>query len=135
MCVSTPVVPIMDLSDLSPTERAELAAKVGCNPKYLYQCATQWRGKRPSPELARTLVAADPRLTLEELLFPGEPPKKVVVAEPPPSSNPSPRPASGPGAKSAADPAATPSAGRTNAAPLPAGAARTGVEAVVHGVT
>jgi hypothetical protein len=85
----------MDLSDLTPQARADLAAKVGCNPKYLYQCASGRR--RASPDLARALVAADPRLTLEGVLFPGqaEPAPSVL---PPPEADPSPipRPASGP---------------------------------------
>lgn len=59
----------MDLSNLTTTERAALAERVGCSKKYLYQCATGWKGKRPSPDLAKALVEADPRLTLEELLF------------------------------------------------------------------
>lgn len=40
----------------------------GANRKYLYQIATGRR--RPSAELARELAKADPRLTLESLLFP-----------------------------------------------------------------
>lgn len=76
----------MVLSDLSAAERSALAAKVGCSAKYLYQCARFWRGKRPSPELARELVAAEPRLTLEGLLFPEDgrcstPRSEVAVAE------------------------------------------------------
>lgn len=65
----------MDLSDLSPRERADLAAKVGCSHKYLYQCATGRR--RASPDLARTIVEADPRLTLEGVLFPGAPKQPI----------------------------------------------------------
>ena len=45
-----------------------LHAKLGGNRKYLYQLATNRR--RPSPDLARAMVQADPRLTLEELLWP-----------------------------------------------------------------
>lgn len=42
-----------------------LASLVGCNPKYLWQCAN---GRRePSPEMARKLVAADARLSIEEI--------------------------------------------------------------------
>lgn len=55
----------MKLSDLSPQERAELAKKVKKNEVYIYQCSTGFRN--PSAKLARNLVAADPRLTLEEL--------------------------------------------------------------------
>lgn len=47
-----------------------LAGVVGCNPKYLWQCAT---GRRePSPDLARKLVAADGRLTIQEIYAVGE---------------------------------------------------------------
>ena len=55
----------MNLSDLSPPERKALAAKVGTNPLYLWQCATGRRS--PSPAMARRLVESDARLTLHEL--------------------------------------------------------------------
>lgn len=42
-----------------------LAEKVGADPQYLRQCATGWRGKKPSITLAKKLIAADQRLTLE----------------------------------------------------------------------
>jgi hypothetical protein len=48
----------------------KLADDADSDAQYLYQLATQWRGKRPSPNLARRLIEADDRLTLEELLFP-----------------------------------------------------------------
>ena len=44
-----------------------LAEAAGTDPQYLRQCATPWRGKRPSPELAMRLIAAEPRLTLDDL--------------------------------------------------------------------
>ena len=44
-----------------------LAEKAGTDPQYLRQCATGWRGKRPSPPLAGRLIAAEPRLTYEDL--------------------------------------------------------------------
>lgn len=47
-----------------------LAVATGANRKYLYQLATGRR--RPSPELARDLAAADERMTVDELLF-GDP--------------------------------------------------------------
>ncbi|WP_417070792.1 hypothetical protein [Niveibacterium terrae] len=55
----------MKLSDLTPTERRELATKAGTNPVYLWQCAT---GRRtPSPRLAKKLIDADGRLSLESI--------------------------------------------------------------------
>lgn len=44
-----------------------LARKVRANPEYLYQLAT--KRARPSYDLALALVRADPRLTVESLLF------------------------------------------------------------------
>lgn len=44
-----------------------LAEAAGTDPQYLRQCATGWRGKQPSPKLARRLIAAEPRLTLDAL--------------------------------------------------------------------
>lgn len=43
----------------------ELARRAGTSEKYIYQCAEGHRS--PSPRLARKLVAADRRLTLEAL--------------------------------------------------------------------
>jgi len=57
----------MNLSHLSSSERTALAVRLGRSPKYFYQCAKGIR--RVSPELAREIVLADPRMTLEELLF------------------------------------------------------------------
>lgn len=42
--------------------REQLARKLGKNPLYLYQIASGWRGKRPSPELAIAIEAATHRL-------------------------------------------------------------------------
>lgn len=44
-----------------------LAEAANTDPQYLRQCAKGWRGKRPSPDLALRLIAAEPRLTLEDL--------------------------------------------------------------------
>lgn len=44
-----------------------LAKKAGTDAQYLRQCATRWRGKRPSPELAWKLMDADSRLTWEDI--------------------------------------------------------------------
>ena len=55
----------MKLSDLTPTERRELATKAGTDPVYLWQCAT---GRRtPSPRLAAKLIKADGRLSLDSI--------------------------------------------------------------------
>lgn len=51
-----------------PSVLSVLHEKTGANKKYLYQIAVGIR--RPSPGLARKLVDADRRLTLEGLLFP-----------------------------------------------------------------
>ena len=51
-----------------PSVLSVLHEKTGANKKYLYQIAVGIR--RPSPALARKLVVADGRLTLEGLLFP-----------------------------------------------------------------
>lgn len=61
----------MNLRDLYEKEGFDalkaLAKSAGTDPQYLRQCATNWRGKRPSPDLARRLIAADPRLTWEDM--------------------------------------------------------------------
>jgi hypothetical protein len=44
-----------------------LAHEAGTDATYLWQLATAWRGKKPSPDLAKRLIAADPRLTLDDL--------------------------------------------------------------------
>ena len=59
----------MNLLDVYEAEGRQglvrLAKKAGTSAKYLYHCAT---GRRePSPRMARRLVAADSRLTLEAL--------------------------------------------------------------------
>lgn len=57
------------------------------NRKYLYQIAAGIR--KPSAGLARRLTAADPRLTLTELLFPDD------AAEPPAVAPAAPEPRAG----------------------------------------
>lgn len=42
--------------------REALARKLKKNPIYLYQLATGWRGKRPSPELAMAIETATTKL-------------------------------------------------------------------------
>lgn len=62
----------MKLSDLYPSlsvaEREGLAKVAGTTPGYLYQLATQWRGKKPSLEMISALCNADPRLSLGDLV-------------------------------------------------------------------
>ena len=62
----------MKLSDLYQTlakpEREALAKAINTSPGYLYQLATQWKGKKPSLEILKALSVADPRLTVEELV-------------------------------------------------------------------
>ena len=64
----------MNLSDIYKEEGysglKRLAELTGANPQYLRQCASGWKGKRPSPELAEKLVNADPRLDFKLLLLP-----------------------------------------------------------------
>lgn len=59
------------LCTLYQTEGAEYLARLhamtGVSRKYLYHMATGRR--RPSPEMARVLMQADSRLTLDGLLF------------------------------------------------------------------
>lgn len=47
----------MDLATFNSdmTRRAELARRLGRSPDYLWQLGIGWRGKRPSPELAREI--------------------------------------------------------------------------------
>lgn len=55
----------MRLNDLSPAQRRDLAEKIGTNPLYIWQCAT---GRRTlSPRLAKLIVQADARFTLDEI--------------------------------------------------------------------
>lgn len=56
-----------------------LAEATGSDPQYLWQCATRWRGKQPSLRLARALIAADPRLTLDAIYAASaHPPKQAA---------------------------------------------------------
>ena len=54
--------------DLSREERCELAADCGISTGYLWQLATRWRGKKPTVDLLAKLAAAEPRLTVGELV-------------------------------------------------------------------
>lgn len=73
----------MKLSDLSPEDRAVLAQKLGSDPGYLWQLATQWRGKKPSLGFMQRMVAADDRLTIADLAeeFAPKPAKRRAAAK------------------------------------------------------
>lgn len=62
----------MNLRDLYETlateERNELAAKAGVSSAYLWQLATQWKGKKPSLALLKKLVDSDRRLDVSDLV-------------------------------------------------------------------
>lgn len=60
----------MKLSELTPKERRDLADRAGTNPVYLYQCGAGLR--QPSPDLAKRLMRAEPRLTWESIYGPVE---------------------------------------------------------------
>ncbi|WP_411851592.1 hypothetical protein ACLB90_03200 [Stenotrophomonas sp. LGBM10] len=47
--------------------RAALAGACGTSPEYLWQIATRWRGKRPSPELAASIERESGRLGPEQV--------------------------------------------------------------------
>lgn len=62
----------MKLCDLYPLldaeERDDLRKALDIAPGYLWQLATQWRGKKPSIDLLVKMAAADKRLTVEDLV-------------------------------------------------------------------
>lgn len=61
----------MNLHDIYAAEGFDglkkLAALTNSDPQYLRQCATGWKGKRPSPELTARLIVADSRLTWQRM--------------------------------------------------------------------
>lgn len=60
----------MQLADFiaDPKRRDLLVEAVGTCPDYLWQIATSWRGRRPSPAMARKIAAATcGMVTLSEL--------------------------------------------------------------------
>ena len=79
-----------NLSDIYTKEGASvlgvLHEKTGANKKYLYQIAVGLR--KPSPALARKLVDADKRLTLEGLLFPKSQARPNAPSQPQRHSHP-----------------------------------------------
>src|SRR5205085_11577707 len=54
--------------DLDDDGRKALAASVCISPGYLWQIATQWKGKKPSLDLLGKFVEAEPRLTATDLV-------------------------------------------------------------------
>ena len=62
----------MKLSDLyqslDKNGRKALAEKAGVDPGYLWQIATQWRGKKPSVDVIGRLVRSDRRLKASDLI-------------------------------------------------------------------
>lgn len=71
----------MDLATyIADTERrARLARDLDTDPAYLWQLATRWRNKRPSPDMARRIEAATSGTVTKETLrpdiWPAEPAK------------------------------------------------------------
>lgn len=55
-------------SSLGQEARKELAQKAEIDPGYLWQIATQWRGKKPSVEVIGRLCRADRRLKAADLI-------------------------------------------------------------------
>lgn len=53
------------IADMS--RRVALAEACGTSPEYLWQIASRWRGKRPSPELAATIERETERLGPERV--------------------------------------------------------------------
>lgn len=62
----------MELSDYiaNAERRAELARALDTDPVYLWQLATRWRNKRPSPEMARRIETATGSAVTKESLRP-----------------------------------------------------------------
>lgn len=79
----------MNLRDLYQTldkeQREAFAKRVDIQAPYLWQIATQWKGKKPSLDLLKKIADADARLTVDELVreFTEDDPSK---AEPKPDS-------------------------------------------------
>jgi transcriptional regulator with XRE-family HTH domain len=62
----------MNLRDLyqslSTEEREAFAERVGIKPGYLWQIATQWKGKKPSLDLLKKIADSHPKLTVSGLV-------------------------------------------------------------------
>jgi hypothetical protein len=64
--------------DLTAEERESLAKAAGTDVGYLWQLATQWRGKRASLAMIAKLAAADRRLDMAALVAEFTEPAKVA---------------------------------------------------------
>ena len=53
---------------LTTEEREALAKKAGTHAGYLWQLATNWRGKKPSINLMAKLAEADDRLNVADMV-------------------------------------------------------------------
>ena len=63
------------------SRRVALAEACGTSPEYLWQIASRWRGKRPSPELAATIERETERLGPERV------PKEPLIFGPSAKTN------------------------------------------------
>lgn len=82
---------------LTTEEREALAKKVDTDAGYLWQLATQWRGKKPSIDLLSRLAAADQRLSVTEMV---EEFSDVPIPKRTPKANPQERSTDRPGGAS-----------------------------------
>jgi len=48
-----------------PERKRRLAALTGASEGYLWQCATGWRGKRPSPALAQSIERESTKIAMD----------------------------------------------------------------------
>lgn len=69
---------------LDKSEREAFATRVGIQPAYLWQLATQWRGKQPSLDLLSKLADADRRLSVAELVQEFTEDAPAAAPKPPP---------------------------------------------------
>lgn len=54
--------------ELDGAARSELAVKAGTTAAYLWQLANRWQGRSPSVDMLQRLAAAEPRLTVEDMV-------------------------------------------------------------------
>lgn len=66
------------ISDMG--RRVALAEACGTSPDYLWQIATRWKGRKPSPELATRIEAESERLGPEKV------PKEPLIFGPAPDA-------------------------------------------------
>lgn len=67
-------------SRLDSKGRHQLAKDAGVDTGYLYQIATQWRGKKPSVDVINRLLKADKRLKAKDLLAEYDTAREVETA-------------------------------------------------------